>query len=1101
MQDPVVSLDDVHVSLGRGAARVHILKGVSLQVARGEAVGLTGPSGSGKSTLLMVLAGLERAQSGTVTLDGTVLSRLGEDALARFRGAKIGIVFQSFHLIPTMTALENVAIPLELAGDPEAFAKARRELGAVGLGDRLAHYPAQLSGGEQQRVALARALAPNPSIIVADEPTGNLDDATGRSIVDLMFATPPRPQRHPHPGHARQRSGGALRPGDPHPLGPHRGRAGGRPGRPGRGSVSVAAPSTRPAVAHRVSLPVVLRLAFRDLRGGLAGFWIFLACIALGVTAITGVGSVADGLAEGLAAQGRTILGGDASFSLVAKPLDDAQTAMLAQAGKLSVAATVRAMARRADGNATLVDLKAVDAAYPLTGTVVLDPPMPLAQALAAAPDGAFGLVADATLAARLDVHVGDVLRIGDGRFVLRATLQSEPDKLAGGIAFGPRVLTSLDGLRAAGLSGDGSLVRWTTRVDLDAKAAQPVGDAGLDRFVDHMKAAFPQAGWEVRTRRNVSPEFDRNLARFTQFLTLVGLTALVVGGVGVANAVRATVERKRPSLAVLKALGAPGGAVFAISLTQVLVVAALGILVGLVAGAAVPFIVLAGFGQVIPFPLTASVYPRELAQGALYGLLTTLVFSLGALGRAHDIPVSALFRDQIEPDPTGVRWRYRAAVGVALAGLVGAVFLFTPDWRLSGIYIAATIVAFLLLRGVAFGLMRLARAAPHPARVEARLALANIHRPGALTPSVVLSLGLGLALLVTLTLIDVNIRRQISDAGAGAIPSFFFVDIPSRSRDEFKSFVETHAPGVTVASVPMMRGRIVALNDVPAERIKPKQGSAFALEGDRGITTADTLPDGSMLAAGTWWQPGYAGPPLVSFDKDLAKGLGLGLGDRVTVNVLGRNITATIANLRSIEWEKLGINFFMVFSPNTFAGAPHSELATATFPGGGGDAPEIALLKDVANAYPTVTTVRVKDLLETLNRLVGQLAVAIRGASGVTIAASILVLAGALAAGRRARVYDAVVLKVLGATRGRLLAALLMEYALLGAATALFGILAGGVAAWFIVSKVMQFGFAFAWGPAIGAAMAALLLTVGLGLAGTWRILGEKPAGYLRAS
>ncbi len=189
MADPVIALDDVHVSLGRGAARVHILKGVSLAIARGEAVGLVGPSGSGKSTLLMVLAGLERAQSGGVAIDGTRLDTLSEDALARFRGARIGIVFQSFHLIPTMTALENVAIPLELAGDPSAFAQARRELEAVGLGERLAHYPAQLSGGEQQRVALARALAPNPSILVADEPTGNLDEATGQTIIDLLFAT------------------------------------------------------------------------------------------------------------------------------------------------------------------------------------------------------------------------------------------------------------------------------------------------------------------------------------------------------------------------------------------------------------------------------------------------------------------------------------------------------------------------------------------------------------------------------------------------------------------------------------------------------------------------------------------------------------------------------------------------------------------------------------------------------------------------------------------------------------------------------------------------------------------------------------------------
>jgi putative ABC transport system ATP-binding protein len=188
MHDKAIALEDVDLSLGRGAARVHILKAISLSIGRGEAVGLVGPSGSGKSTLLMTMAGLERPDSGRVVVDGTDLSRLDEDALARFRGRRIGIVFQSFHLVPTMTALENVALPLELAGEGDAFERAKAELALVGLEERLHHYPAQLSGGEQQRVAIARAMVPHPAILVADEPTGNLDEATGESIVDLLFA-------------------------------------------------------------------------------------------------------------------------------------------------------------------------------------------------------------------------------------------------------------------------------------------------------------------------------------------------------------------------------------------------------------------------------------------------------------------------------------------------------------------------------------------------------------------------------------------------------------------------------------------------------------------------------------------------------------------------------------------------------------------------------------------------------------------------------------------------------------------------------------------------------------------------------------------------
>ena len=410
-----------------------------------------------------------------------------------------------------------------------------------------------------------------------------------------------------------------------------------------------------------------------------------------------------------------------------------------------------------------------------------------------------------------------------------------------------------------------------------------------------------------------------------------------------------------------------------------------------------------------------------------------------------------------------------------------------------------ATLGIFLVLRLVALAFMALARRMPHTGWVELRLALANLHRPGALTPSVVLSLGLGLTLLVTLTLIDRNIHRQVDAGRTGTTPSFFFVDVPSRQADAFAEFVKTQAPGATLDQVPMMRGRITALNGTPADQVKPKEGAVWVLEGDRGITYAATVPGGSTIVDGHWWAADYHGPPLVSFDRDMAEGLGLKVGDSVTVNVLGRSVTAAIANLRKIDWQSLGINFVMVFSPSTFAGAPHMVLATAAFPSGSDPALELSLARQVAATYPTITAVRVKDMLEAIDALVGKLGLATRGASAITIVASTLVLAGALAAGRRARVYDAVVLKVLGATRRRLLAAYVIEYGLLGLGTALFGILAGTAAAYAVVHYVMRFDFAVDWLPAAEAALASLVVTVGLGLAGTWRILGRSAAGYLR--
>lgn len=856
---------------------------------------------------------------------------------------------------------------------------------------------------------------------------------------------------------------------------------------------------TGSSAARFARLPFPLRYALRDLSGGLRGFAIFLACIALGVAAITAVGSTSRALTEGLAREGRVILGGDVSLALSHREANAPERAFLESRGAVSAVALMRAMARRDDGSSALVEIKAVAADYPATGAVQLDPPMPLAQALATR-DGISGFVADAALPARLGLKIGDELQIGAARLRLAAVLESEPDKLAGGVGFGPRVLMSQQTFRATGLIQPGSLVRWLYRLSLNGASpgAQP-DMAEVEQFTADAQKAFPDAGWEIRTRANISPQFSRNLDRFTQFLTLVGLTALIVGGVGVANAVRGFVERKKPDLATLKSVGATGGYVFTLSFVEVMLVAALGVVIGAAIGALAPYLVVAGFGASIPFPLAPAIYAREIAKGVFYGLATALVFALAPLGRAHDVPVSALFRDQIETDRTRVRLRYVLLTLVSGAALIGSLFVFTADRRLTAIYIGATFAGFLLLRGVGIGLMALARRLPHARRVDVRLAIANIHRPGALTPAVVLSLGLGLALLVALTLIDGNIRAQLRDSLPGQTPSFFFVDIQSAQAKAFDDFLKARAPDAKLESVPMMRGRIVRVKDQRAEQVSAKENAAWVLEGDRGITFSATIPDGSRLAEGDWWPADYKGPPLVSMEAEIADGLGLKIGDSIAVNVLGRTIQARIANLRSVNWRSFGINFVLVFSPNTFAGAPHTALATVTFPKATEPARELALLADAARDFPAITSVRVKDALDAVNAVVAQLAVAVRGASSVALIASVLVLAGALAAGQRSRIYDAVVLKTLGATRGRLLRALVIEYAVLGAATGLFAVLAGAAAAQAIVTRVMKLDFVWLWPQTIGAAGAALVLTIVLGLIGTWRVLGQRPAAYLR--
>ncbi|MCG6122763.1 MAG: ABC transporter permease [Microvirga sp.] len=859
--------------------------------------------------------------------------------------------------------------------------------------------------------------------------------------------------------------------------------------------VSEMLPRRGPRVPIPLKWPLALRLAVREMRGGLRGFGVFLACIALGVAAIAGVNSLSRSLTEGLSREGRTILGADLAFSLRQREATQAEYAVLEGYGSVSVIASLRGMAHAGDNGSALVEIKAVDDAYPTIGSVETTPPVDLRAALAEE-DGAFGVVVDPVLLARLDLSVGDEITVGRARVVLRAGLVSEPDNIADGIGFGPRMLMSVEALRASDLLQPGSLVRWTYRLALPGGASD---DAALTRVSDAVVADSPEAGWRVRSRLNADPGFQRNIERFAQFLSLVGLTALIVGGVGVANAVRGFVERKRDSIATIKSLGAPGGQVVSIYLTQVMLIAAMGVVIGLAVGAAIPFAAAAALRDILPVPIAPTLAIGELGIAALYGILIALAFAIGPLGRAHDIQVTHLFRDQVDRDRRWPRWRY-----VAIAVLSGAALLWlcvaaAYDRRVALIFLGAIVAAFILLRLVAEGLMALARRLPRPRAAAPRLALANIHRPGALTPSLVLSLGLGVTLLVTLALIDSNMRRQLSDTLPEVAPSFFFVDIASADVDAFESFMAEQAPEGELDRVPMMRGRIVSLAGVPADEIRAADDVGWVLQGDRGITYSSEPPEGSRLVAGEWWAPDTQ-ERLVSFDSEIAEGLGLSLGDEVVVNVLGRDVSARVANLRTVEWRSLGINFVMVFSPNVFAGAPHMHLATLTFAQDEDRSREPALLRDIGRAFPTITSVRVRDALDAVDALVGQLALAIRGASSVALAASVLVLAGALAAGHRARLYDAVVFKTLGATRGRLLSAYALEYGALGLATAVFGMAAGGLAAYVIVTQIMQLDFVFIWGGVIVAAALTIVATIALGLLGTLRILNQKPAPYLRS-
>ncbi|MDF0697611.1 ABC transporter permease [Rhizobium sp. MC63] len=836
---------------------------------------------------------------------------------------------------------------------------------------------------------------------------------------------------------------------------------------------------------------LAFRLALRELRGGIRGFYIFLACIALGTGAIAAVNSVSQSITDTIASQGQELLAGDVRFELNNREATPEEMAFLESLGTVSVSTGLRSMARKPDGSdQALVEVKAVDDAYPLYGSFAAEPDYPLA-ALLSAQSGTYGAVAAPLLLDRLGLAVGDELLLGNVKLSITGTVKTEPDALSEGFGFAPRLLVSRRALEASGLIQTGSLVEHAYKIRLQDKRAISGIQARASR-------EFPSAGWSIRTSDRAAPSLTENITRFSQFLTLVGLTALIVGGVGVANAVRAFLDSKRTTIASFKCLGAPAAVVVLIYLFQITIIALGGIMIGLVIGALSPIFAAQFLAQFLPVSTAPTLYPGALLLAALFGILTTLAFAILPLGHAREVPATALFREQGFEARRLPSWPYILLAALFMAALAALAVLTAYDRFIAIVFVGAIVFAFVVLRLVAALIAWLARRSPRVNSPALRLAIGNIHRPGALTPSVVLSLGLGLALLVTLTLIDGNLRQQLTGRMNEGAPNFFFVDIQSAEVDAFRNLVQAQAPKGKLMEVPMLRGRIVAFNGEDVTKMNVPAAGRWVLNGDRGITYSDTMPENAALTEGSWWDKDYSGEPLVSFSSEEAHELGLKIGDTVTVNVLGRNITAKIANLRRVQWESLSINFVMVFSPNTFRGAPHAWLATLTDPSST-QAEDAAILKSVTNTYPTITSVRVKDAIDIVNQLVAQLATAIRAAASVALIASILVLAGALAAGNRARTHDAVVLKTLGATRAMLIRAFSYEYLILGLATAIFAVFAGAIAAWFIVARIMHLPSAFLPDVAGLTLVTALVLTVGIGLIGTWRILGQKAAPVLR--
>lgn len=842
------------------------------------------------------------------------------------------------------------------------------------------------------------------------------------------------------------------------------------------------------SAAQRLPWAAVWNIARRDLNARFKGLRLLVLCIFLGTAALAAIGTLTAAIERELASSGQELLGGDVEVALWQRGLTEDERAALSEYGTVSEGYRLQAMALAGD-NAAPVELKAVDERWPLYGTLTLTDGRSVG-----APQGTDAWLAKGAMD-RLGIAVGDSFAVGGVALRAAGVIENEPDRLSEGFQLGPTVIVAQSVPRGAGLLEPGSLFQSKHRIALKDTARAP------ESVEEALTQQFPSAGFTIRTRDRASPGADRFVRQMSDFLTLVGLAALVIAGIGIAGGVSSYLDQRRTSIATFKVLGATSFDIVRIYALQIAIAALVGSVLGLAVGVLVTPLLAGALQGLLPVQSGFVIEPARLALAASYGLLVAFTFAAAPLLRARAFPAMALMRSGITP--LARDWRALGATALGLAAISALALATTAQPRLSGGFLIGAGGALVVLAGLGWALQRGARALPRPANPILRSALANLHRPGTPTGALVTALGFGLAAFVLLAAVQSAIDGNIQQRVPQEAPDYFVLDVPRDKEPRFFELVQADFPDAGIRTVPTLRGKVLAFGPKDAmirvAELDEIPEGAWSLRGERGLTYSDSVPLGNRVVAGEWWSPFHNGEPLVSVDAEQARAIGVGVGDYITIGVLGVERTARVANLREVDWENLGFNFTLVFSRNALADAPHNLSATIELPEGVDDAARGALLRTLVREFPSSSVVEIGGLIVEGRKLLEQISLATLAAAAVTVLAGLAVLLGAIAAARAARTYDTVVLRVLGASRRQILLLQLAEYGMIAGLLALVALALGGVLAWIIITAVFSFDWLPDWRVVTGVLGIGLALVLTFALAGSLPLLRAKPARALR--
>lgn len=883
----------------------------------------------------------------------------------------------------------------------------------------------------------------------------------------------------------------------------------------------------------------MVKMAWRETRAAWRHFLYFLVCIAIGVGALTGVSLFGTQVERTVTKEARGLLGGDLEIRLTRRISPQGLEALdsLVERGiALTHVSELVAMAAQAEpsggGQPTqIVELKAVEPEYPLFGSLRVEPDNDLSELLRLQDQDCserlcFGVVVQESLLIRMGLAVGDRLKIGEGLFVITGVVRTEPDRMANAFSLGPRVLMSQEGLRSAELIKVGSRIR--ERFLLKIPSHMP-----LDPLLYELRGRLASESARVSSYREAQPQLKQSLDQLTRYLGLIGLTALFVGGLGVATSVHAFVREKLNTIAILKTVGADSQTIVLTYGLQALMLGLVGSLVGLFIGMTLhlglPWVIAAvmasdlldqlgfasgGMGLSLP----------PLLKGLALGMLSTLLFTLWPLLTIREVKPARIFRRDVAPSGSilssgRTRWwnswrtldriKLLVAIGIGL-GLAFLSIWQAGSWKVGLLFILAFAAAVCLLGAAASASLMAARKWPRPEALALRQAVGNVTRPGSQVVSMTIAIGIGVMVVTTVSLVEQSLLAQVGESRPTDAPTFFFIDIQPDQAEGMVNLLRQRSGDPHPQLTPLVRSRLSAVKDEPVtfepmseeeeQRAKTAQKEErrrkWFLTREYVLTFLQDLPKDNKVIRGEWWKPGQVlSEPLISIEEDAARQLGVTVGDTIELDIQGVPITGEISSIRSVEWGNMSTNFFMIFSPGTLEGAPHTYVATVRV----APSDEVPLQQAVVAAFPNVTAINIGDVLDSFARVLDRLSLAIRAVALFCVLAGGLVMAAALAATRYRRLYESVILKALGATRGVIARSFALEYAMLGALGGFLGIALASALSWAVLETV--FDLSWSLQPIVLALgfVATVLLTLLVGFLSTYWILGHPPLTVLR--